>query len=283
MDNIPEAVSAVLDGPIESEEKLPGGMISLTRRLRMKSGQSVVLKQCVTAPVGLYTAEAEGLKTLSVDGGPRVPEVLSVGHDHLLLEDLGKSEPGDGYWEKFGRQVATLHSHGNDKFGFHHVNYLGLLPMDNTWSEDGHEFFARTRILRFLEEPHTQAVTTSDDRLAVERIASRLPSLIPLQGPSLIHGDLWSGNMACGSDGRPAFIDPAAYYGWPEAELAMTAQYSGVEPAFFDAYREVHPLEPGWEDRLVLLQIRELLSMIAHTADEYGTVAKLREVLKRFA
>ncbi len=155
--------------------------------------------------------------------------------------------------------------------------------MDNTWSDDGHEFFARTRILRFLDEPHTLSVLTSDDRRAVESIACRLPDLVPYQAPSLIHGDMWSGNMACSDDGRPAFLDPAAYYGWPEAELAMTAQYAGVEPPFFDAYREVHPLEPGWQDRLVLLQIRELLSMIAHTADEHGTVAKLREVLQRFA
>lgn len=279
--DFPPAVLQLLDGEITSEEQLPGGLISLTRRVVTAKG-SYVVKQCAAAPPNLYQRETEGLKELAKPGAPRVPKVLSAGDDHLLLEDLGKQEPGPGFWETFGRQVAHLHSYTKPQFGFHHDNYLGILLMDNTWSEDGHEFFARTRILRFLEEPLSLQHLTATDRSRVESIAKRLPNLIPSQPASLIHGDLWTSNMLVAPDGSPAVIDPATHYGWAEAELSMTCAYDGVGPAFFDAYREVRPIEPGWEDRFELLNIRELLSMVAHTGNQYGTVERLRELLAKF-
>src|SRR5689334_20872655 len=269
-------------GDIQSTQPLTGGLISFTQRLTTGSG-SYILKQRVSDFENLYEAETEGLNALRKPGTPTVPQVLLVGPEFLLLEDMGAAEKDLKYWETFGRQIAHLHSYTNDLYGFHQNNYLGILPMDNSWSEDGYEFFARTRILRFLEVPLAEESLTAEDRKKVESIAKRLPYLVPYQPPSLLHGDLWNGNMLVDPKRQPAIIDPGVYYGWPEAELSMTAAYSGVEPEFFDAYREVHPLEPGWEDRFKLLQIRELLSMIAHCADEYGTVAKLREVLQRFA
>jgi fructosamine-3-kinase len=266
-----------------SEESLQGGLISRTRRLNFSTGSTLVLKQCETAPPGLYPIEADGLNTLRVEGGPRIPTVLAATENYLLLEDLGKGEPGPGYWQEFGRRVAILHSNTNDKFGYHQDNYLGILLLDNTWTEDGHEFFGRTRILRFLQEPKTIRELTAQEIKQVESIAKRLPDLVPYQPPSLLHGDLWTSNMPCAASGEPCLIDPAVYYGWPEAELSMAWGYDGVDPGFFDAYREMHPLEPGWEERMELLNIRELLSMIAHTSNEYDTVTKLREVLDKFA
>ena len=263
------------------EERLEGGMISLTRRVVSEAG-SFVVKQCPSPPENLYQKEAEGLRALVVPGGPRVPEVLSVGDDHLLLEDFGKHEPGPGFWEEFGRRVAQMHLVTRPQYGFDHDNYLGILLIDNTWSDDGWEFFARTRMLRFLDEPLALECLTPEDRRGVEGIARRLPDLVPYQPPSLLHGDLWTSNMLVAPDGQPAVIDPAVYFGWPEAELSMTCAYDGVDPVFFDAYREVNPIEAGWEERFDLLNIRELLSMIAHTGNQYGTVEKLRDLLAKF-
>lgn len=282
--DFPIAVIAYLEArqaSILSEEKLEGGMISLTRRLVTDKG-SFVVKQCASPPPDLYQKEAEGLEALVVAGGPRVPEVLSVGDDHLLLEDFGKHEPGPGFWEEFGRQVARMHSVRRPLYGFDHDNYLGILLIDNSWSDDGWEFFARTRMLRFLDEPLAVENLTAEDRQGVEKLAARLPDMVPYQPPSLLHGDLWTSNMLVAPDGQPAVIDPAVYFGWPEAELSMTCAYDGVDPVFFDAYREVNPIETGWEERFELLNIRELLSMIAHTGNQYGTVEKLREVLAKF-
>jgi len=268
--------------PIYADEKLEGGLISLTRRLTTPKGK-VIVKQSASAPEDMYVREAEGLHALTVPGGPHVPEVLSVASDHLILEDFGRREAGPGFWEEFGRRVATLHANCAPRYGFDRDNYLGVLLMDNSWTEDGYEFFARTRMLRFLSEPLSEANLTHVDRQGVERIAAKLPQLVPPQPPSLIHGDLWTSNILVAPDGNPAIIDPAVYYGWPEAELSMTFAYDGVGSAAFDAYREIHPLEPGWEERFEILNIRELLSMIAHTGDDYGTVGKLRLLLAKFA
>lgn len=262
-------------------ETLAGGLISLTRRVTASTG-TVVVKQNAKAPPDMYPREAEGLEAVAAPGGLRVPEVLTVGEDHLVLEDFGKHDPGPGFWEEFGRRVASMHSCHSDQYGFHHDNYLGILPMDNNWSDDGWEFFARTRMLRFLGEPLAEMHLTLEDRIGVERLAAKLPDLIPFQPPSLLHGDLWTSNILVAPDGEPGAIDPAVYYGWPEAELSMTFAYDGVDPAAFDAYREVLPLEPGWEERFEILNVRELLSMIAHTGDDYGTVVKLRELLAKY-
>lgn len=268
--------------PIFAEEKLEGGLISLTRRVTTQRG-TVVVKQSTNAPGDMYYREAEGLLALAVPGGPRVPQVLSVGEGHLILEDFGKHESGPGYWEEFGRRIAAMHSNQSPKYGFHHDNYLGILLMDNSWSEDGYEFFAQTRMFRFFDEPLAKEYLTKEDRQGVEHIAGMLPNLIPYQPPSLLHGDLWTSNILVSPDGQPGVIDPAVYFGWPEAELSMTFAYDGVGSAALDAYREVHPLEPGWEERFEILNIRELLSMVAHTGNQYGTVPKLRELLAKYA
>lgn len=268
--------------PITRMDVLDGGLISLTRRI-WSGGRSVIFKQGNNLPQDLYQKEAEGLQALTTPGGPRVPEVLGVGVSYILLEDLGSGNPRPETWLEFGRQLAALHSCQSDHFGFESDNYLGILLMDNSWTLDGHEFFAHSRMLRFLGEPLTERHLTAADRYGVEKIAQKLPDLVPVQPASLCHGDLWSGNIVIGEGGQAAIIDPAAHYGWAEADLAVTFASDGIDRAALDAYLEIRPLDPGWPERFELLNIRELLSMIAHTGDEYGTVGQLRELLMKFA
>jgi fructosamine-3-kinase len=279
----PEILQAV--GAPVSYEHVAGGAISDAFRLTFSDGSSAILKVCRTPdpPEDMFTAEAVGLKALKLDGTPRTPEVMAIGRQYLCLEDLGTaSKKIDGYWERFGREVAHLHSHRSERFGFEIRNYLGRAPMENRWRSDGHEFFIETRLLTFLTFPLCEEYMTEKDRRSTERICELIRTEIPEQGPCLLHGDLWFENTLAGPHGEPCFIDPATYYGWPEAELSMAMQYPGIEPPFFDAYREVRPLLPGWERRLRLLQVRELLSMIAHYGDAYGTVHKLRALFDEF-
>jgi len=284
--NLPSEAVARLNAldlmPITGIDSLEGGLISLTHRV-WSHGRSVICKQGENLPQDLYKREAEALQALIVPFGPRVPQVLGIGERYILLEDLGGGEPGPDTWPEFGRQLAALHSCKSDRFGFEHDNYLGILLMDNTWTADGHEFFARSRMLRFLGEPLAERHLTAADRRAVEQIAAKLPDLVPIQPASLCHGDLWSGNVVISESGQSALIDPAAHYGWAEADLAVTFASDGIDRAALDAYLEIRPLVPGWQERFDLLNIRELLSMMAHTGDEYGTVGQLRELLAKFA
>lgn len=269
-------------GGAVSMQPLKGGAISSTHRLVTATKVPLILKQSRQAPPALYARERDGLQTLRAATHLRVPVVYAVGPTFLLLEDLGTAPPQAQYWEAFGHALALQHQQTNPYFGFAHDNYLGLLPQHNPWMADGHAFFAQHRVLRYLDTPLCQHSLTVQDQQALERFAARLRDLVPAQPASLLHGDLWKENMAVGPQGEPAMIDPAVYYGWPEAELSMVRQYPGVPDTFFAAYREIHPLIDGWMERLELLFIREWLSIIAHFGNRHGTVEKVRALLVKY-
>ncbi len=283
---LPDLVAAFLQeaglGAPTRTEPLRGGLISTVSRLTTASGVTLILKEEPSAPAGMFEREREGLSTLRTAGELMVPRVYLAGDGLLLLEDLGSRPPQKGYWEEFGRRLALQHRHGSPRYGFSCDNYLGRPPQRNPWTDDGHEFFARHRILRYLEEPRCRELLSTRELERTARFAERLKELIPAQPPALLHGDLWSANMMVGPRGEPAVIDPAVYFGWPEAELSMVRQYPGVPEELFDAYGEVIALEPGWQERLEILTIRELLAMIAHVGDAYGAVEKLRSLLQRY-
>ncbi|MBI1258085.1 MAG: phosphotransferase [Chloroflexi bacterium] len=270
-------------GTIDSVEILKGGAVNLTRRLTTHAQTTLILKESADPAPDLYPCEAMSLRTLRA-AGLHTPEVLAVGADFLLLDDVGGEALDDSGWERLGRAIASLHLHTNERFGFEQDNYLGLLRQYNPWTDDGHEFFAKYRILRYLSVPVCEQTLTAEDRYRLERLAQRLPELIPVQPASLLHGDLWHANTLLSRTGEPVVLDPAVYYGWAEAELSMVRQCGGVPQVFFDAYNEVNPLTEGWWERLEILYVREILSVIAHFGD-YGnvTLAKLRAVLDKFA
>jgi fructosamine-3-kinase len=199
-----------------------------------------------------------------------------------VLTDLGTAEASPTYWEDAGRALAVQHQQTADKFGYHHDNYLGTLPQRNPWTEDGHTFFAEHRLLRYLEAPNCHNQLPEADRRRLERVAKRLPDLVPAQPPSLVHGDLWHGNLLPAPAGNPGMIDPAVHYGWPEADLATLLIYGNLSEDFFTAYEEVHPLAPDWRSRMPLLHLRELLCITAHWPDRATTVAEIHTILKRF-
>ncbi len=272
-------------GPL-TREVLAGGSISSTVRLTRSDGACLVVKQNRQGPVGLFAAEAEGLTAIRTAGAVRVPHTLHVGPDYLILQDVGSIRPTPADWETLGRGMARQHLLTNDQFGFNSDNYLGRLRQHNPWTESGYEFFAEHRMLRFLNEPMVAAVLDANDRRQLEHLARRLPSLIPAQPASLLHGDLWWANVLGSADPRrasgPVVFDPACYYGWAEADLSMLWSYGSVSPSFWAAYQEIRPLAPEWERRMELLHVREHLSMIAHFGNKHHSYEALITTLGRW-
>jgi fructosamine-3-kinase len=268
-------------GEILAAERLTSGNINQAFRLTTSRKISVILKQNDGTQPRMFECEAAGLNALA-DAGMRTPEVLAVGADFLVLEDLGSDSTKVPDWEQLGRMIAHLHSHHSAQFGFHDDNYLGSLPQINSWMDNGHEFFGQNRVLRYLREERCAAVLTPQDRQALERLVQRLPDLVPEQPACLLHGDLWHTNIMVDLQGKTALIDPAVYYGWAEAELSMTRQYGVVPPVFFDAYNEVNPLEQGWWERLELLTIRQCMAVLAFFGNQYNTLQELRGVMAKF-
>jgi fructosamine-3-kinase len=284
--SLPESVVTFLSqegfGSVISAIPLTGGHANQTQRLQTSSHNSFILKQSAETKDRLFECEANGLQALR-DAGMSTPDVIAFGSDFLLIEDLGNQNGKEPDWEGFGRAVAHQHRHTNDRFGFAYDNYLGPLPQINTWTEDGHVFFGQCRVLRYLSEPRCEEVMTPQDRQALERLVQHLPELVPDQTPSLLHGDLWHTNMLVDAEGKPTLIDPAVYYGWPEAELSMTRQYGKVPEVFFEAYNEVNPLAQGWWERLELLTIRQHMAVLAFFGNQFNTLEDLRAVIEKFS
>ncbi len=285
MTGIPEEVGTWLKnqgyGFPTSLRNVSGGCIHHSLQVETESGQSFFLKTNPRAPRDLFTAEAEGLRRIIVEGGPKVPEVLLVADRFLLLEDLQPGPEKPAYWMEFGEQLAALHNHTCDRFGNEIDNYIGLTTQINSWQKNGWIFFADHRLkyqgMLALERGYLQ--TSEFDQLA--RICKKLPDLVPEQPASLIHGDLWSGNVMTDKNGAPAIIDPAVYYGWAEADLAMTNLFGSFPAKFYRAYQSVRPLQPGFKDRYPIYNLYHLLNHLNLFGKGY--YSRVTQVLKKYS
>jgi fructosamine-3-kinase len=268
-------------GRVTRVRAVGGGCINHGARLETATGQSFFLKTNSSAPADMFQREAEGLAALQVPSGPRVPTALLAGPDFLLLEDLAPAPHRPDYAETLGRQLASLHACSSDRFGFESDNYLGSTPQPNPWAPDGHVFFAEQRLLFQARLARRRGLLDATDLARAERLAGRLPELVPAQPAALIHGDLWAGNAISGSAGEPALIDPAAHYGWAEAELGMTALFGGFSERFYRAYEEAARPQPGWQERLPLYNLYHLLNHLNLFGSGY--LGQVQGILRRYA
>ncbi len=238
------------------------------------------LKTNHQTPPDMFVREAEGLRALETPDGLHIPQVYLVGETFILMEDLRPAARAHDYWVTFGRQLALLHRQTGGQFGFEQSNYLGSTPQPNPWTRDGYEFFAQHRLLYLADLARNKGLLDERAFRRVELLAGKLSAWIPPQPPSLIHGDLWAGNALTDAHGKPALIDPATHYGWAEAELGMTRLFGGFPEAFYRAYVEARPLEPGWEERLPLYNLYHLLNHLYLFGRGYHD--QVMQVLKRY-
>jgi fructosamine-3-kinase len=271
---------------------ISGGCIADARVATFEDGSKVFVKCAAGAPE-MFRREAEGLRALAAARAIRVPEVLAVDEQSLVLEMIRQAPKKRGFAEAFGQDFAMLHRHRGKACGFAHDNFIGSTrqlnqPLDGQWeqaADDGStwpEFFMERR-LRFqvrlaLSEGHGHELEHLLDR-AEARIIELLSAAI--EAPGILHGDLWSGNFIVDDRGEACLIDPAVYYGHREADLAMTRLFGGFEPAFYNAYAEAWPLAPGHEDRLPIYQLYHVLNHLNLFGGGYFGQSK--RILQRYA
>jgi fructosamine-3-kinase len=182
----------------------------------------------------------------------------------------------------FGRALATTHAAGAASYGWERDGFIGKLPMPNRTAPSWAEFYATRRILPYLKLARDRGAIADDEAATVEAVVPKLSGLVPEEPPSRLHGDLWNGNVLWGQDptgGSPAVarvsvIDPAAYAGHREVDLAMLAMFGLPHlPRVVDAYHEAAPLADGWEDRVGLHQLFPLLVHACLFRGGYGSRA----------
>ena len=266
-------------------EPATGGVAAIAGLARRGDGTSVFVKAFTDALPDVFDAEAEGLTSLRTHGGATTPEVILASPELLVLELLHPRPRDVAFWEQLAHALAHLHTTTtHSRFGWHRDNWLGRTRQVNTWTSDGFEFFARHRLLRWLDEPRVVAALDAADREALERLCYRLPELLPDRPACLTHGDLWAQNILATADGRPALIDPAVSYTWAEVDLAQLWMTTPPPEAHgcYDLYAELTGLDHGWRERMPILQLREHLAVIAQLDDDWGAADQVRATLAPF-
>lgn len=270
---------------VEAAHDVGGGCINLAARVVTSSGRSYFLKWNADAPARMFPAERDGLRALAAPGVLRVPEVVGLGGggepgdpSWLLLEYVRAGSPGPDYGERLGRGLAGLHREGAraaaaagvpgsedpGSWGWGSDNLIGSLPQANDPASSWADFWRERRILPQLRTARDRGLLAGEGGRILDEVVQRMDGALapPARedGPTLVHGDLWGGNVFADEAGRPVLIDPAVYRGHREVDLAMSELFGGFPARFRDAYREAWPLSHGYPTvRRPLYQLYYLL------------------------
>lgn len=275
----------LLDAQVIATAPVAGGDISTATRLRLSDGTTALVKTHHQAPEGFFETEARGLAWLAeaeADGGVPVPEVLAHDPECLILRWVEPGKPTVDAAVALGRALARTHRAGAQQFGADREGYIGRLPLPNRTAPTWPEFYATRRVLPYLKLARDRGAMGPDDAAAVEGVLRRLVELVPPEPPARVHGDLWNGNVLWGLDGACRVIDPAAYGGHREVDLAMLSLFGLPHlQRVLEAYDEEHPLAEGWRDRLGLHQLFPLLVHACLFGGGYG--ARAAETARSYA
>lgn len=260
------AISAATGVPFHPGEArgVGGGCINAAARLEDR-GRRYFVKLNDVARLEMFVAETAGLKELSRAGAVRVPQPICQGTAgataFLVLEYLDLRPVAGEAQERLGRGLAALHRVTRRHFGWDRDNTIGSTPQPNRPQDDWCGFWRNQRLGFQLElagrNGYGKRLTQKGERLS-ERLDAFFRSYRPI--PSLLHGDLWSGNAAATPEGEPVIFDPAAYFGDRETDVAMTELFGGFSDRFYAAYREAWPLDPGYETRRMLYNLYHVLN-----------------------
>jgi len=246
-----------------------GGDINEAWHVRL-NGEEAFVKTRPDAGEGEYALEAAGLDWLGEPGALRVPRVIEAADDYLVLEWVAPGRLSADGAEELGRGLAAVHAAGAPSFGDPGFGErlgvqarFGSLRLSNERSEDWPSFYAKRRLLPLARIAGDRGALSDAGVAAVERVCARLDELAgPAEPPARLHGDLWGGNVHADAEGRPWLIDPSAYGGHREVDLAMLRLFGlpgSLTERAFASYEEVTPLADGWQERVSLWQLLPLL------------------------
>ncbi|MFH1120191.1 MAG: fructosamine kinase family protein [Bacteroidota bacterium] len=261
-----------------------GGSINEAFRIETSSGQFFIKYNSAKRYPGMFAAEDRGLAMLAETGCINVPLVLlhheTVNFAFLLLDFIESGSPVKNYWQIFGNGLAALHRKSNALFGLDYDNYIGSLSQCNRQHDSWIEFLVTERFQPQLKMSMDSGILNSRDVRKVTHLCKKLADIIPGEPPSLLHGDLWSGNFMTDEKGNPCILDPAIYYGHREMDIAMTKLFGGFSAEFYQAYQESFPMENGWEKRVEFNQLYPL--MVHVNLFGGGYVAQVRQIIGKF-
>jgi len=275
----------LLGSAVVATAPLAGGDTSSATKLRLSDGTTAIMKTHARPPAGFFAHEAAGLRWLAegtVAGGVHVPAVLAVDEGCLILRWVEPGKASADVAASFGQALAATHATGAAAYGAERDGFIGKLPLPNAPCPTWAEFYAVRRVLPYLRLARDRGAVTEAQAGVVESVIGKLTGLLPEEPPARLHGDLWNGNVLWGQDGQVWLIDPAAYGGHRELDLAMLTLFGLPHlPRVLEAYHERTPLADGWEDRVPLHQLFPMLVHAALFGGGYG--ARAADAAARYA
>lgn len=265
---------------IESKQ-LSGGDINQVFKLKCSEGDVVVKINDALKYPEMFSAEAKGLKLLKTSDSFKIPEIIDNGRienvSYLLLEYISSGRSNSNFWEVFGENLASLHKTTQKEFGLTHDNYIGSLPQKNNSCVLASEFYISQRL-----EPQFKIASENGFQFKNLHIFFKnISNAIPKESPSLIHGDLWSGNYIISENGEAVLIDPAVAFAPREMDLAMMMLFGGFPNEVFDVYNSIFKIESGWRERISLWQLYYLLVHL--NLFGMGYLGKVKSIVSKYS
>ncbi len=226
----------------------------------------------------MFEAEAAGLAEIAATASIRVPQPICTGTTgalaYIAMERLSLSGGGKHGAATAGEQLAAMHRATRDRFGWVRDNTIGSTPQPNRESDDWIGFWGEQRLGFQLDLAARQGYAGRLQQRG-ERLLERFAALIDhAPSPSLLHGDLWGGNIGYTDADQPVIFDPAVYYGDREADLAMTELFGGFGADFYAAYNAAWPLDSGYGVRKTLYNLYHILNHLNLFGSGYRSQAE---------
>lgn len=270
---VDERVEVATGRRVASVERVGGGDVGEAWKVETDQGL-LFAKTHRNPPPTLFATEAAGLRWLGEPGALPVPEVVETSRELLLLEWVEPGSPGAA--EELGRGLAAVHRAGAESFGApsggsQAVAHIGAVQVPDGPTADRVTFLLERRWRPLAWKALAEEVVDPSLEHLLDAVAHVLDDRLgPVEPPARVHGDLWSGNVLWGDDGRPWLVDPAAHGGFRETDLAMLDLFGGLSDATLAAYQEAFPLTEGWRSRVRLHQVTPLLVHAVMFGGDYG-------------
>lgn len=274
VDCIFSKIEDLIGQKITGSKYISGGRIATITQIRFENGYYALLK---TEPYfeDLFFKEANGLKEIRKTACIRVPEVLYIDSDTLLLEFIQEGNKDKDFFSRFGIQLANLHKKTAGKFGFKEDNYIGGTSQINsivkTKTSNWCDFYYNKRLLYQYKLAENNGLVGDELKNGFLILENRIEEILEgsEEKPTLLHGDLWSGNFLCDENSNPCLIDPAVYYGHREADLAMTKLFGGFTDDFYRSYQRKMPLPQGFDYRENIYRLYHVLNHLNLFGNSY--------------
>ena len=263
MNNIETAKQIIkqeLNSNIKELSQLGGGSINSVFLVELEKSKIVLkINDSLRFP-GMFENEKKGLLKLNASGVQTPQVIFERSKDNLAFLALEYIPNGNfGNWELFGEKLAVLHMNKNEFFGLDYDNYIGSLRQVNKKENNWKGFYSNQRLLHLTKFAFDKELLSKTDSKKMEELCNKLDTYLPFAKPSLIHGDLWSGNLIFDGQGKPVFIDPAIYYGHPEMDWAMLSLFGSYPETAMKSYCNIIPLENNYFEREKIYQLYPLL------------------------